>query len=203
MKPKIYKAKNGELVELDVNNDQQHDRPGKYFYCDADYTSDICVANGQKSGKTNDLLKLALKVGLDNLKIDGESLNIDDYNFSTSTMLPNIRNIGTHEQQKALYVAMIEEDKTTTPEKAVVPPQTEAVVPQMATANTEAIVPKVEKPKIKTSEALLKWIVNAFDSKMSSADIIAELQKCNTVEVVDAHILALPEFRAKNNLTIQ
>jgi len=70
--------------------------------------------------------------------------------------------------------------------QAVAQPQV-AVVPQVAVADTS----------IPISQELLKWIAQAFDSGMTSETIITELQKQNSVELVNAHMLALPEFRAK------
>ena len=171
MKTNTYKAKNNTDVVLDVANDQKNDRPSKYILIDADFLSDVAVALGKTEGKAVELLRAALKTGLDNLKIDNQALKVDDYNFSTSHMTPNIRNIGTHEQQQALYRAMIEEQNK----------------PKTATADVLVPVAQLDKNLLDFVRASYKQL----GKWQPIADAIANANPQMSVNVRNSYIAAV------------
>ena len=112
-KQKTYISKNNKPIVIDLNNDQQHDRPFKYICVDADLISDIAETQNIAEIKVVDAFNFVMNLGLKAI-----GLNSADYNFSRK-MKTNIRNIGIHPQQQAEYDLLM--NKSMVPVAAVAP----------------------------------------------------------------------------------
>lgn len=169
MKTQTYKDLNNNDVELNIANDQQHDRPFKYFCVDADFSADIATALNMKVARVEDLLIEVFKRGIKDLKVNDKALDIDSYNFGRK-MKRNIRNVGTHDQQQALYKAMIE-----------------------APAET-AKADKTSISKEDLNKDLLSYVATKIKEKVERATILKSIVDAgNSEKLAKAHLAFYPE----------
>lgn len=180
-----YVAKNGHKVTVDINNTQKHDRPSKYFLIDADLCSDVLTARNLDSGTADEVLNFLIGKALKTLKIDDVSLCVEDYNFSTSFMTTNIRNVGIHENQKALYDAMMK--PKTKPTVTAIPKATPKETVIEETVLTETLkVPALavaDTNKVVDIQTHIKRIKKALDSGKVTAENFDERLKAYVLQV--------------------